>query len=93
MHENTNWHWKQQSPQQNIIVPTCKILHPCLDVVIITDIQDIPKTFCNRIQAKKAIKRHPICITDADYDSILYETERQDKIEFERNVSGNIGDK
>ena len=41
MQENTNWYWKQQSLQQNIIVQTCKILHPCLDAFIITDVQDI----------------------------------------------------
>ena len=47
--ENSNCYWKQQSLQQNIIVPTRTIIHPCLGVVIITDIQDIPKTVCNRI--------------------------------------------
>ena len=38
---------------------------------------------------KKAIQRHPICLTDATYDCILYEIECQEKIELERNVSGN----
>ena len=75
MQENTNWYWKQHSLQQNIIVSTRTILHPCLDVVIITDFQDIHKTFCNRIQAKKFRQRHPICIIDADYDYILDEIE------------------
>ena len=28
-------------------------------------------------------------MTDADYDYILDEVERREKIEFERNVSGN----
>ena len=28
-------------------------------------------------------------MTDADYDYILYKIERREKIEFERNVSGN----
>ena len=52
--ENTNWCWKQQSLQHNIIVTTCTILHPCLDVIIITDVQDIPNTVCNSNQAKKS---------------------------------------
>ena len=41
------------------------------------------------IQAKKDIQRHHIFMIDADYDYNLDEGEHQDKIEFERNVSGN----
>ena len=61
------------------MVPIRKILRPCLDVIIIIDVQDIPKNFCNMIQAKKSIQRHPICITDADYNYILDEIERREK--------------
>ena len=43
---------------------------------------------CSRNQAKKSIQRHPIIMTDANYDYILDEIERREKIEFERNVSG-----
>ena len=35
---------------------------------------------------KETISRQPICLTDADYDYILEEIGRQDKIEFEREV-------
>ena len=35
MQENTNWCWKQQPLQKTITVPTCTILHPRLDVIII----------------------------------------------------------
>ena len=52
MKENTNCYLRQQSLQQNSIAPTHTILHPCLDVVIITYFQDIRKTVCNRAQAK-----------------------------------------
>ena len=38
---------------------------------------------------KKYEQRHPIIMTDADYDYILDEIERREKIELERNVSGN----
>ena len=75
--------------KQNIIFPTRTILHPFIDVVRITDVQYIPNTVCNRIQAKKAIQRHPIFLIYAYYDYILDENESWDKIEFERNVSGN----
>ena len=35
---------------------------------------------------KKFISRQPICLTDSEYDYILEEIGRQDKIEFERDV-------
>ena len=74
--ENTNWYGKQQSMQQTIILPTRTILHPSLDVIIIIYVQDIPKNICRRNQLKKAIQRHPIIMTDSDYDYILDEIER-----------------
>ena len=80
MQENTNWYWKQQPLQQTIIVPTRTILHPRLDVIIIRYVQDIPKNLCSRNQAKKAIQRHPIIMTDADYDYILDEIEHREKL-------------
>ena len=50
MQEDSNWYWKHQSLQQTIIVTTHTIIHPCLDVVIIRYVQDIPKNIFNRIQ-------------------------------------------
>ena len=35
---------------------------------------------------QKKISRQPICLTDSDYDYILEEIGRWDKIEFEREV-------
>ena len=35
---------------------------------------------------EKSISRHPICPTDSEYDYILEEIGRRDKIEFEREV-------
>ena len=43
-------------------------------------------------QIKKAIKRHPIITTDADYDYILDEIERPEKVDSERNVIVNSND-
>ena len=48
---------------------------------------------CNRIQAKKAIQIHHIFLTDVDYDYILDEIKRRDKIYFESTVSGNSDEK
>ena len=75
MQENTNWYWKQQPLQQNIIVTTIKIIHPRLNVSGMKDVQYIPKTVCNIIQGK-TIQRYPICLTDSDYDYILDKIKR-----------------
>ena len=61
-------------------MPKRTILHPQLEVNAITDFHAIPRSVCYRTQAKKAISRQPICLTDADYDYILEEIGRQDKI-------------
>ena len=53
MQENTNWYWKQQPLQYTIIVPTCTILHPRLDVTIRIVVQDAPENPCSRNEAKK----------------------------------------
>ena len=78
--ENTNWYWKQQPLQQTIIVPTRTIIHPRLEVIIIRYLQDIPKKIFFRNEAKKEIQRHPIIVIDADYDSIIDEIERREKL-------------
>ena len=84
MQENTNWYCKKQPLQQTIIVPTYTILNPRVDVITIIYVQDIPKNVCNRIQAKKSIQRHSIIMTDANYDYILDEIERHEKLILNR---------
>ena len=86
MQVDTNWYWNQQSKHHVITVPTRTILHPKLEVDAITDFHAIPTSVCYRTQARKAISRQHISLTDADYDYILEEIGRQDKIEFEREV-------
>ena len=61
---------KKQPLQEDIIVQTRTILNTCLDVVAITEILEIPKSFCKKIQAKKGMLKNTICLTDADYDYI-----------------------
>ena len=86
MQVNTNCYW-YQNPQQHVItVPTHTILHPRIEVNAITDIPYIPKIVYKMTQAKKNISRHPICLTDSDYDYILEEIGCRDKIEFGRDV-------
>ena len=68
---DTNWYWDKHPQQHVITVPTRTILHTRLEVNAVTYIHDIPKSVCNRTQAKKYISRHPICLTGSDYDYIL----------------------
>ena len=67
-------------------MPTLTILHPQLEVDAITDFHAIPTSVCYRKQTKKAISRKLIYLTDADYDYIVEETGRQEKIVFEREA-------
>ena len=80
------WYLNQQPKHPVITVPTRTILHPQLEVNAITDFHAIPTSVCSRTQAKKSISRQTIYFTDADYDYILEEIGRQDKIEFEIEV-------
>ena len=67
---------KQQTFQHNVIVPTRKIIHPRLEVIIIRYVQYICKKRFGRREAKKVIQRYPVIVTDADYDYIMDEIER-----------------
>ena len=73
MQIDTNWYWNQQPKHHVITLPTGTIPHPQLEVNAITDFHAIPTSICSRTQAKKAISRQPICLTDSDYDYILEE--------------------
>ena len=67
-------------------MPTHTILHPQLEVNSVTDFHAIPTSVCTKKQSNIYISRQLICLTDCDYDCILEEIVRQDKIEFERDV-------
>ena len=80
MQAETNWYWNQQPKHHVITVPTRTILHPQLQDDEITDFHVIPTSVCFITQAQKSISRQPICLTDAEYDYILEEIGRRDKI-------------
>ena len=86
MQVDTNWYWNQQSKHHFITVPTRTILHPQLEGGAITDFHATPTSICSITQAKKSISRQSICLTDADYNYILEEIGRRDKIEVEREI-------
>ena len=91
MQVDTDWYWNQQPKHHVITVLTRTILHPKLEVDAITDFHAIPKSVCSRTQAKKSISLQPICLTGYDYNYILEEIGRREKIEFERYVEVYIG--
>ena len=70
MQIDTNWYWNQQPRHHVITVRTCTIIHPQLEVNAVTEFYSILTSICTRTQAKKAISRQPICLTDFDYDYI-----------------------
>ena len=88
MQENTNWYWRQQPMQQNTIVTTHTIPHPRIDVITTRYVQDIPKKFCNRIQAKNPYK--DILFVLLMLIMVVFWIKLSAvKNEFERNVSVN----
>ena len=53
MQVDTNWYWNQHHKQNVITVPTRTILHPQLEVNLVTYFHAIPTHVCTRTQAKK----------------------------------------
>ena len=86
MQYNTNFYWGKSPQQNNITVPTCTIVHPCLDITTVTKVK-IPKNVCDKNQACKAMQSCPICLTGSDYDYIIDEIKRRDAIEYKRKRS------
>ena len=86
MQVDNNWYWIRKPKHHVITMPTLTILHPKIEVDVVTDFHAIPTTVCTRAQAKTSISRQPICLTDSDYYYILEDIGRRDKIYFERHL-------
>ena len=57
-------------------------MHPCLDVITVANVEQIPNNLCNRNQSRKALQRRSIRITDSDHDFIIDEIKRRYNIEY-----------
>ena len=77
---------REKQQQQVIIVPTCNILNPCLNVIVIKYIHDMPRSVCNINQPKQDLQRHHKWLNDSDNNYIIDEIGRRDKIEYKRNI-------
>ena len=53
MQVDNNWYWDQHTQHNVITVPTHTILHPRLEVNVVTYFHIIPKVACNRTKEKK----------------------------------------
>ena len=56
-------------------------------VMAVTSVKYIPKSLCNRNQARKDLQKYTICLTNYDHDFILDEIKRRDTIKYEINIS------
>ena len=71
MQYNKKWYQEQTQQQDNIFFPTCTIVYPCLYLMEVTEVKQIPENVCNINQARKYIQRRNICITDYHHDLSL----------------------
>ena len=55
-------------------------------MLVIKNVAYIPRSICNKKQARQGVKMKPICIADTDYDYIRDGILRLDHIECERQV-------
>ena len=40
-----NWYWEPKKSQHIVIVSTHTIFNPCLDISVVIDVADIPRSF------------------------------------------------
>ena len=66
--------------------PNKLFLHKYLDVVAVKYVQDIQIHVCKRNQSKKALKIHPICLTESDHNYILEEIQHRYIIDYIINI-------
>ena len=86
MKVDTNSYWNQQPKNYVITVPIRTILYLQPEVNSVAHFHAIPTRVYTRTQENKFISRHPICLTDSDFDYVLEEIGHRDIIEFERYV-------
>ena len=53
----------------------------------VNEVKQIPKSVCNRNQARKALPRHFICLTDSRHYFIFDKIKLRDDIECKRDMS------
>ena len=82
MKAKNNWYCRQKENERNVIISTSTLFHPCLDVLVIKYVADIPLSICNKKQSHQYIQLQNIYIDDADNYYILDEITSHDNIEY-----------
>ena len=83
----TKQFWGKSQQEKNIIFPIRTIVHPCLDVMSVTEVKQIPRILCNINQAHKALQRCPIRLTDSNHYQIIDEMKHRDTFEYDLAIS------
>ena len=72
--------------EQIYILSTRAIVHPCLDVIVIKDVESVSRGICNNKQALHTLQIQPIFITSLYNSYILYEILHHDHIKYKRQI-------
>ena len=83
---NTKCYWEKSQQQNNTIPPKFTIVHLCLNLIPVTEVNQIPKSVCNRNQKRKALQMYYICLTDSDHNCIIDEIKCIDTTEYYRDI-------
>ena len=81
MNSKTNWYWQHHGTNQSVLISTSTIVRPCLDLSVINNGADIPKSTRYK-KLHQDVQRQPICIADTDHEYIIDKIEICDHIEY-----------
>ena len=59
MQDNIKWYFLKPQQQNNSIVTACKFLDPCMDVMAVTEVKQIPKSVCTIIKTMQGFTKAP----------------------------------
>ena len=81
MKQKTNWYWLQLRTKHIVIISTCNIIYPCLDVSDRKKLQAFPGLYSIKNNDRLCIDNKNF-IADAYRDYILDEIEFRDHIQY-----------
>ena len=77
--------FKEDENEHIVIISTCTIFHPCIDVSVLKDYAYITSNFFNKKQARQDLQRQLVFITYSYYDYILYKNKHERHINNDKN--------
>ena len=76
--------------QQKVTVAVRTVVHPNINVDLITSQSEFPRNFCTIEDGKKLMKCGVFELPVSEHDVILDEIARRDEVEFERQPEGAV---